>query len=459
MNPVRILRCLALLLLVFGLSACASNGGIKPNLARLYESSAQDPNQPPVILIHGLMGSTLVDAQTGKQFWPGSLSTLAFSDYRDLARMSSEDREGEGLVPGDLFYGVGNVDYYSALTATLEHIGRFRRGTPGESVTQSDRRRYYVLLYDWRKDNIEAVRKLHALIEQIRRDYGNPKQRVDIIAHSNGGLIANYYLRYGPNDVLEQSEFYPWSEGSKRIRRLVMLGTPSLGAVTSLERLLYGYRIALRAIPVEVMATFATPFEALPHPLVQSIIDIHGDPVDLNIYDDAVWRERRWSVFSPDVEARVRGSVSDPAEGERVLADLQATFVRNLHRALRFQWALTAPFQPGDVEIAVFGGDCEMTSSRAVLVKDDAGSRLVFRPSEARKFNGDLDFERLLLEPGDGLVTRSSQVSRETIDPGRPRHDFNFFPITQTFFLCEKHDQLTVNTYFQNNLLYFLLSQ
>jgi hypothetical protein len=32
-------------------------------------------------------------------------------------------------------------------------------------------------------------------------------------------------------------------------------------------------------------------------------------------------------------------------------------------------------------------------------------------------------------------------------------------PISQSFFLCETHDQLSVNAYFQNNLLNFLLAQ
>ena len=87
--------------------------------------------------------------------------------------MSAEDREGEGLVPGTLMYDVVGVDFYGELLQTLEKVGRFVRGTPGQPVG-SERRRYYVLLYDWRKDNLVAVRKLHALIEQIRVDYGDP---------------------------------------------------------------------------------------------------------------------------------------------------------------------------------------------------------------------------------------------------------------------------------------------
>ncbi len=456
-------RILILLSLVV-LSACAS----RPDLGRLYETSNNNPDQPPVILIHGLAGSTLVDARTGKQFWPGSLSMLTFSNYSQLAQMSTEQREGEGLVPGDLFYSVAGVDFYAELLASLEKVGHFRRGVPGQAIgSGSDRRRYYLLLYDWRRDNMVAVRKLHALIEQIRVDYDNPKQQVDILAHSNGGLIANYYIRYGHQDVLEQKTFTPWTEGAKRVRRVVMLGTPALGAVTSLERLIYGSRLALRTVPVEVMATFNTPFQALPHPLVKAILDPQGRPVDLNIYDPKVWRERQWSVFSPEVKERVRASMGSPAEGERALADLQEKFVHNLHRAERLQWALTAPFPGPNVELAVFGGDCEQTPANAVLLDDAQGQRLVFRPGQVdpRRIGqplhkrGRLDYERLMYAPGDGLVTRTSQVARPPPGYDPAQNTFHVFPVSQTFFMCESHGRLTHNLYFQNNLLYFLLSR
>ena len=75
----RFLRWLAPLLALALLSACGSTPE-RPDLARLYESQTQNDRQPPVVLIHGLMGSTLVD-KSGREYWPGGLGTLAFSDY------------------------------------------------------------------------------------------------------------------------------------------------------------------------------------------------------------------------------------------------------------------------------------------------------------------------------------------------------------------------------------------
>jgi pimeloyl-ACP methyl ester carboxylesterase len=458
-----------LVVLVLLLAGCMS----RPDLARLYEDTDGRADQPPVIVIHGLAGSTLVDADSGKEVWPGSLGTLTFSNYRDLAQMSSADREGEGLVPGGLFTSVAGVDFYGQLLHSLEAVGHFKRGVPGTPVKAdgSDRRRYYVLVYDWRRDNTRTVRKLHELIEQIRADYGDPDLRVDVVAHSNGGLIANYYLRYGPRDVLDEvgtpAGPQPWDEGGKRIRRLVMLGTPTLGSSTSLERLIVGMKMAVRTIPVEVMATFVTPYQALPHPLDHPILDVRGQPVHVDIYDPRVWRERQWGVYAPDTIARVLDSMDTPEAGRQALRDLHARFDLNLDRARRWQWALSAPPPATDVEVAVFGGDCADTPGHAVEIEEAGGTRLAFRPGQVdphlvpaqpgtRQIK--LDFQRLMFEPGDGLITRRSQVGKLPAD-AEDAALFHPLPVQQTFFLCESHGRLTHNAYFQNNLLYFLLAR
>ena len=82
------------------------------------------------------------------------------------------------------------------------------RGQPGQPVG-TRQRRYYIFPYDWRQDNVVIARKLDALIEQLRRDYGDPQLKVDLVAHSMGGLIARYYLQYGTTDVLDGNEFQP----------------------------------------------------------------------------------------------------------------------------------------------------------------------------------------------------------------------------------------------------------
>src|SRR5438552_17037575 len=70
-----------------------------------------------------------------------------------------------------------------------------------------------------------------------------------------GGLIARYYLRYGPVDVLDGSEQLVTLYGTSRVRKLVLLGTPNMGSASSLHAFLTGEPVVFRRIPQEVLAT------------------------------------------------------------------------------------------------------------------------------------------------------------------------------------------------------------
>lgn len=442
--PLLALR-VALTTFVLLLSGCATRSG--PDLAVVYASAASATSPPPVIVIPGLMGTRLLDERTGEELWPGPLSRIAFGDYARLARIGPSWESGDGVVAGPMIREIGRYDIYGALLGTLEGAGRFAPGKPGQAPSADDRRRYYTLAYDWRQPNIVAVRQLHALIDQLRRDFDQPDLRVDIIAHSNGGLIANYYLRYGPEDVLEQADPQPWAEGAKRVRRVAMLGTPNLGSVTSLRRLLEGFRFSLRTMPVEALASFPTVFETLPHPATSVIFDREGKPVTIDLHDPHIWRDNGWSVYSPEVKARVQASASPGSDAGLTQSIIEGNFERHLRRGKQFQLALSRPFPTQGLRMAAFGGDCEPTPAGAVLQVHQGRAMLAFRPGDVSQPVPGVDYEALMSAPGDGLVTRASQDAAAE----------GFVPLRQSFFLCENHGQLLANRAFQNNLLNFLL--
>jgi hypothetical protein len=56
-------HCLNLLILLCLLSGCATS--TKPDLQRLYQQS-REVNQPPIVVIHGIMGSRLEDSVSGE---------------------------------------------------------------------------------------------------------------------------------------------------------------------------------------------------------------------------------------------------------------------------------------------------------------------------------------------------------------------------------------------------------
>jgi len=102
--------------------------------------------------------------------------------------------------------------------------------------------------YDWRCDIVESAQDLHLFIkekqryvqQEIEKRFGikNYHTKFDIVAHSMGGLIARYYLRYGTQDLNENGSLpeLTWA-GSKHVEHLVIIGTPNAGSIDSLMSL------------------------------------------------------------------------------------------------------------------------------------------------------------------------------------------------------------------------------
>jgi pimeloyl-ACP methyl ester carboxylesterase len=432
----------------------------RPPLGVLHGPTRGKTGQPPVVLVPGAFGSILREGCSGREVWPGSSTELITSDYQGLEvgfdPVTLEPRAG-GIEACDLFeHGLGR-DFYGQLLGTLEQIGGYVRCLPGV-VPRVDQRNYYVYPYDFRLDNVSAARGLHELIERIRTDHGDPRLLVDVLAHSNGGLLARYYARYGTADLPESGPFAPTGAGAKSIRRLLLVGTPNLGTMQPVLSLLRGERMGLRKMPEDVIATWASGAQMMPHPALPWILDVNGGPLDCDLFDIETWRSNGWSVFDPQVEERAVVRLGGGADGRRQHALLCDFLAKHLERGRRFMESLTVPAPGMEPRTSVFGGDCERTLTR--MVAERVGGRLLAREDVAdiaAPVPG-VDYEALMFEPGDTVVTRSSLLGRRSLDTGPPRTDFESPAIAHSVFLCERHSQLTTNPSFQDELLNALLS-
>lgn len=445
------------LALAAALAACSAP--LQPDLARMYRVAAVSPDRTPVIVIPGLFGSKLRNRTTGVEVWPGGWNRILLDDYSDLALKfdpTTFEVRGDDLEAFDLADVVLGRDFYRPIINTLVNFGGYVRATPGTPAIEGERR-YYVFAYDWRQDNVEHAKGLDKLIGEIRKDYRDPELRVDIVAHSMGGLVARYYLRFGPVDVLDGTPSLITLYGTKSVRKLILLGTPNFGAVSALHGYLAGEEIGLKRMRPEVLATMPSGYQLFPHPLANWLIDASGNAMGDDLFDPATWNRYQWNVYDPAVEARFRAERG--ADAQAHLTALQKYFAFRLERARRFAWMLSTPEPATPIRYVLFGGDCVLTPAR-IAVEDEGGKpRARLFPREVRA-KGSYDvLEKVMLEPGDGRVTKPSLLARETIDPTAPQHEESFLPIAYFFFLCEKHDQLTGNINFQDNLLNVLLTR
>jgi hypothetical protein len=441
-----------------GLAGCARFD--RPSLPWLYRTTQENIDQPPLIVIPGAFGSSLRDQRSGREIWPGSSGNLLASNYTNLeleidpATLRPVTREVQAY---DIFeQGLGR-DFYGHVLQTLQGAGGYARCGACEQPHPA-RRNFYVYSYDFRLDNVTAVRGLHEMIERIRSYYGNPRQAFDILAHSNGGLIARYYARYGTAELPESGPFTPTYAGAAAIRRLLQVGTPNLGTIQPVLSFVRGEEIGLRRIPPEVMATCQAPPQVMPHPAIPWLVDTAGAAPSLRLHDLSTWAELRQGVFDPDVAGRVIARHGGGAAGRSYLALLREYVARQLHFGRRFAESLSLPGGPQDVQPYVFGGDCAPTLARLVVEPDNEGYRLRESVREIAHPVPGIDYEPLMFEPGDTVVTRSSLLGRRTLNVAAPREEVESMRVTHSVFLCERHQSLTGNPSFQDNLLNALLS-
>lgn len=452
------LRPLALLLASLALAACTTP---RPDLARLYAEQADMASQPPVILIPGALGSRLAERETGREVWPGSVGKLLFGGYEELALeidpQTLEPLPGSLVVSGITDRAAGR-DFYSAIMRVLEEAGGYRLAEAGHPPV-AGANNYYIFSYDWRQDNVHNVRKLDALIEQIRTDHGEPDLKVDIIAHSLGGLIARYYGRYGTVDVLDDNDFPVSNRGAERMRRVILLGTPNLGAVDAFRTLKEGYPLLLTHIKPEIVVTFPSTYQVLPHPINTWLVSTDGEPLERDHFSSEFWRRFKMSIFDEEVRERIRRDAADEGEARARLELYEAWFDKRIERARRFVWSLTVPEPNPAVRFIVFGGNCDLTPARIVVEEAGGDSVLRFAPENVLDRRDGIDYEAMMLEPGDGVVTKASLLARQALNPTVTRHRYIYFPLDYAFFLCERHNRLTGNVHFQDNLLHVLLAR
>lgn len=193
----------------------------------------------PVILVPGIMGSSLKRASDSKEIWPNvNEMVLSGSDaYLDELKLDANGNQiaGKEMDPGAMLERTSfSVFGQDLATQTLY----------GDLVEQFTDRGYvlgvdlFEVAYDWRADMRGEVARLEAVITAAleaaavpqaiigTEQLVSPNVKVSIVAHSMGGLLAKQYLSIPGNASL--------------IDKVVLVGAPQLGAPAMFKVLNYG---------------------------------------------------------------------------------------------------------------------------------------------------------------------------------------------------------------------------
>jgi pimeloyl-ACP methyl ester carboxylesterase len=453
-RPCRFAACAAILALL--VTGCGMQPA--PDLKRVYAPVAQRPKAHPLVLIPGVMGSRLHAAGTGREVWPGSIWNFALGhNYSELAVPVPETGQIPGapvparLEAGGVFYDIAGEDFYREIVRTLTVAGGYTCVSLEEISAQTD---CVLFTWDWRKGFQAGAAGVDALIERLRGLRHDPTLQVDIVAHSAGGLVARYYVRFGGTDVLGQAEPEITFAGGAKVRQLVLIGTPNYGSVTALQKAIMGDRLGLAYLRPETIATMPGIFHLLPHPDRTWMIDIHGRRLDVSVHDPETWRRYRWSIWDPVVRQRLRAGFGDPAAADAYLAAFERYFEQQLVRSARLHRALSIPVQHTPHKFIVFGSGCFPTPARCLLEEIDGQVYIRLHPRDIERPIAGAPYEELMIEPGDDTVTKASLLARDSLDADARRSDF---PIAWSVFVCEHHASMPGNATFRDNLLNIVL--
>jgi len=392
------------------LFACSSLRSERPNLEKLYAIQKGNPAQPPVILIHGISGSRLKDKTTQQEIWPGAVRNVLFSDYRYLLnKINPQTLELEASkysVSGITDRAVGQ-DFYGKIRDTLIDSGGYTPAKLNQKIKKQQS--LYIFSYDWRQDNVKSAQQLHDFIQKVKAQHSKPNLKVDIVAHSMGGLIARYYIRYGTVDVLNDNDFPVNNIGASNVRRVILLGTPNFGSISTVDAIHSGELVGLKRMPPETLVSFPSIYQLLPHALNNWLVNLDGKDIDLDVFDLSTWRDLKLSIFDPKRRERLE-KISSSHSTLNSFETLEKFMQIQLERARRFTWSLTVPLPETKASYIVFGGNCELTPARALLEKspDNNVGDIRFKPQQIQNPNSEIDYEKILLEPGDGRVTKAS---------------------------------------------------
>ncbi len=464
---------LILALVLNGCSATGSYSSFKTNRKILVSDKTREAfryeglERHPVIVIPGIFGSRLVDSESKKIVWglfTGKEMVENFSTKQvqllalPMVQGKSLSELRDTVLPDGVLETVKvrllglpiHVNGYKDMVDALEVAG-YR----GEAYQDSAPREYqtcFTFGYDWRRDIVDTAQKLAAFIQEKKKVlqkkyeelYGVKDYDVkfDIVAHSMGGLIARYYLRYGGEDLPQDGSRPPLTwKGAKNVRKTIIVGTPNAGYLDAFTELVEGMVFAPGAPKIQpaVLGTFPSLYEMMPLPSLGMVVNAGDHREKANLYDPGLWVKMKWGLADPSQDKILEKLLPEIKNTEKRREIAVDHLKKSLDRAHQFTEALrfeAAP--PKGTTLHLFLGESILTN--AVAVFDETTGKI----------------KVIKQLPGDGKVTAASALFNNRSEGAA--WPFMKSPIhwSSVTFLFAAHMGITDNPVFISNMLFTL---
>lgn len=241
-----------------------------------------------LLFVPGYFGSTLIDRKSKENRWvrvsdffSNKFDLRMHESYSDLETVN-DVIDDQILMTVKLIPKVLEIESYDK---TLRHLDKFCKETERELHT---------VTYDWRQDFHHSLKKISAKIEELTAD----GSKIDIVAHSNGGLLMAYYLRYGDQDFLEAKENW---YGTSKIDHLSLVASPLKGAYSLFRHVKFGTPVLRNKKMMSSLdyTSFTSSYFFLPIDKMQNCFI--GDKLEdrqLELFNITNWKRNGWGPYA-----------------------------------------------------------------------------------------------------------------------------------------------------------------
>lgn len=371
---LRTIKVLLLLVAIVSIGACSRNQPGAPS---------NTPTKKIVIFVPGFKGTELHEVSAEKKLFWFTAGEALFGERRmiinghaELGLQGVSELEAGNVIPSiSIVPGLFRYNVYRLFLKQLRD-----ELEPGVRVVEFP--------YDWRQDNVVSAQHLGAFIAELER---NGAESISIVAHSMGGLITAYYLRYGTADLETAKETW---EGAKHVRAVTIIATPFRGSMQVFHDMAYGSTQGLNSVILDqfALSSFPSVYQLLPIDSSALTFEAWHDKESGSIFDKNNWRAYQW------------GLLQDTSSAKSARDEFTATY---LERAKKFHDLIDAPIaKPTSVPLPLryYVATGHKTKNHA-FVSEDPNLKPSFDEEHTRS---SLAKSLVFTTDGDGLVTKES---------------------------------------------------
>ncbi len=370
---------------------------------------AQERESTPVLLVPGILGTTMVDP-TYQNFpvWGSYRGSFFYRRKYDDLDLSIVPGKQNRLQPGAIIWkftiapGLIDLPVYENFKQSLLYSGYQMGSLENPSV----RRGLYALQYDWRCDIVAGARAVARAVDALRNSLG--VSRVHLVGHSWGCVICRYYLRYGDADLLSDTPEEPRPAASA-VDTFFAVAPPFGGTLRAFYSLQHGYSPGVslgRPVAPHHVASSPAAYQLLRYD-PDVLVDDNGSSLPFDLMDANTWRVFRWGPYrAGSFEALLaRARAHNPDLTAAAMGVAIGSFLEvSLRRARRLGELMHKPDTPDkDVRTVTYTSRNRPTLFKLVLCPKNGSYQVLATEKAVRKHLPDLAFR--VTAPGDEHVT------------------------------------------------------